>query len=177
MTGAGADVRRIVLAMRRRPHLDFSDYLELRRARDLRAGGAPAGHDALADELDALIAHLEAALPVPFAGAIPNLATLDEPPAAPPRGLDREHLRVAFAMREEFARHGEARAGMMGIDLPERPGLPDWLDMVEAERKHARAARAALRELDLKIWALYTGVRRMPQTPVVPATTSRILHQ
>lgn len=169
--GGSSAARRILLGMRRRPTLDFSDYLELRRLRD---GGE---RDA---DIDGLLLHLEAMLPVAFARAIPHLVTLDDAEGAPPRGLDREHLRVAFAIREEFARHGDARTSlMMGIDLPERPGLPDWLDLVEGERKHARAARQALRDIDARIWAIYTGVRRMPTAapPAWKAAPSRILHQ
>lgn len=139
--------------MRRRASLDFSDYLELRRLRD-------AGH--AHRELDATLARLEAALPVPFAASIPHLLTL-APAAAPPRGLSVEALRVMFSMREEFASHGRTRAAMAGgFELPDGEGLKDWLDFVENERKHAIAVRAALRELDRRIWAVYTGERRMP---------------
>lgn len=142
--------------MGRRPTLDFSDYLELRRARD-----AGEEHPHLA----AALGHLESRLPVAFAAAIPHLITLAEPAAAPPRGLSREAVRVMFAMREEFAVHGRARRTLMGFDLPDGEGLKDWLDLVENERRHAIAVRASLRELDRRIWAVYTGERRMPLAP------------
>lgn len=137
--------------LRRRPHLDFSDYLELRRLSD-------AGHD----EVRETLAHLERALGVGFGDAIPHLLTLADAPAPPPRGLTRDALRVMFAMREEFAGHGRARSGMMGFDLPDGEGLKDWLDFIENERRHAMQARQGLRELDRRIWAVYTGQRRMP---------------
>ena len=142
--------------MRRRRQLDFSDYLELRHLRD---------HGAASAELDGAIAHLERALPVPFARAIPHLVTLADAPEAPPRGLSRDAVRAMFAMREEFAAHGRARAGLMGFDLPDADGLKDWLDFVENERRHAMQVRASLRELDRRIWAVYTGSRRMPAAP------------
>lgn len=134
----------------RRQLLDFSDYLELRHAID-------AGDDSA--ELRAATRALAERLPVRFADAIPDLHTLADAPAPPPRGLTREALRVVFAMREEFATHGRARGAMMGFDLPDGDGLKDWLDFMEAERKAAREVRAQLRRLDRKIWALYTGER------------------
>lgn len=139
--------------MRRRATLDFSDYLELRHLRD---------HGQSSTEADATMRALEAALPVRFADAIPHMMTLADAPAPPPRGLSREAVRVMFAMREEFAGHGRARSGLMGFDLPDADGLKDWLDFVENERRHAMAVRASLRELDRRIWAVYTGDRRMP---------------
>lgn len=143
----------------RRDTLDFSDYLELRRRRD-RGDDSP--------ETAALLAYLEEKLPVPFADAIPDMRTLADAPAAPPRELTREALRVAFAMREEFAAHGTTREGLY-IDLPEGAGLKSWLDFMETERKLARLAREHLRELDAKLWAMLAGRRRMPTAPV-PAT-------
>lgn len=137
----------------RRSVLDFSDYLELRRMRD--AGVADA-------EVERRLRFLEAALPVPFADAIPHLVTLADAPAPPPRDLTRDALRVVFAMREEFARHGTTRAGMMGFDLPEGRGLKDWLDFIEEERKQSMQVRRLLREVDRKVYAVYTGVRKMP---------------
>ncbi|HVM45030.1 MAG TPA: hypothetical protein VM582_03755 [Candidatus Thermoplasmatota archaeon] len=137
--------------MRRRPQLDFSDYLELRQLRD--EGDA---------RVERALAHLEAALPVRFAAAIPHLVTLADAPSPPPRGLSREAVRAMFQMRAEFAAHGRARAGLMGFDLPDADGLKDWLDFVENERRHAMQVRASLRELDRRIWAVYTGERRMP---------------
>lgn len=142
--------------MERRAQLDFSDYLELRHLRD-HGQGTP--------EIARALAHLERALPVRFADAIPDLATLADAPGAPPRGLTREAVRVMFAMREEFAGHGRARSGLMGFDLPDGDGLKDWLDFVENERRHAMGVRASLRELDRRIWAVYTGQRRMPAAP------------
>ena len=151
-----AEAARLLRRLRRRPRaLDFSDYLELRRQRDLGARDAA---------LDALLAHLERALPVPFAAQLPDLATL-APAGPPPRGLTPEAVRVVFAMREEFAGHGGTRAGLMGFDLPDGEGLKDWLDFLETERKQAMAVRELLRELDRKVWALYTGDRRMPTAP------------
>jgi len=146
----------ILRKMRRRAQLDFSDYLELRHLRD-------AGHDSA--ELRKAIAHLERALPVPFADAIPDLHTLADAWVAPPRGLTRDALRVMFAMREEFAGHGRARSSLMGFDLPDAEGLKDWLDFVENERRHALHVRTSLRELDRRIWAVFTGERRMPSAP------------
>lgn len=143
---------------RRRDALDFSDYLELRRLRDL--GASPPG-------AEALLAHLEERLPVPFARSIPDMRTLDEAPEPPPRELTREALRVMFAMREEFARHGATRAGLR-IDLPEGRSLKAWLDFMETERRLARATRAHLRELDAKIWTVLSGSRRMPSVPAPP---------
>lgn len=155
-----ADAKRALRRLRRsRAGLDFSDYLELRRLRDLGARDA---------ELDEALAHLERLLPVPFAASIPNMATLAEPSAPPPRGLTPEARRVMFAMREEFASHGGTRAALMGFDLPDGDGLKDWLDFIENERKHAMAVRALLRELDRKIWAVYTGDRRMPSVAPPP---------
>lgn len=139
--------------LRRRKQLDFSDYLELRHARDHGAEGA---------DLVSTMAHLERSLPVSFGAAIPHLVTLADAPEPPPRGLTREAVRAMFAMRAEFAEHGRARAALMGFDLPEAEGLKDWLDFVENERRHAMAVRASLRELDRRIWAVYTGERRMP---------------
>lgn len=141
--------------MSRRPTLDFSDYLELRHAMD---------HGDASPELRELAAHLERALPVPFARAIPHLVTLADAPGPPPRGLTRDAVRAMFAMREEFASHGKARASLMGFDLPDADGLKDWLDFIENERRHAMQVRTSLRELDRRIWAVYTGDRRMPQT-------------
>jgi len=97
---------------------------------------------------------------VPFADAIPDLATLAPGRAPPPRDLTPEALRVVFAMREEFARHGGARSDLMGFDLPEGRGLKDWLDLVETERQEAKKVREGLRALDAKVWALMTGERR-----------------
>lgn len=155
-----ADAGRALRRLRRgRAGLDFSDYLELRRLRDAGARDA---------ELDGVLAHLERALPVPFADAIPHMLTLAEPAAPPPRGLSPEARRVMFAMREEFAVHGGTRAGLMGFDLPDGDGLKDWLDFIETERKHAMAVRSLLRDLDRKIWAAYTGNRRMPAAPLPP---------
>lgn len=155
-----ADAKRALRRLRRgKASLDFSDYLELRRLRDLGARDA---------DLDAALAELERALPVPFADAIPHLATLAEPASPPPRGLSAEARRVMFAMREEFAGHGGTRAALMGFDLPDGEGLKDWLDFIENERKHALAVRSLLRELDRKIWAVYTGDRRMPTAPLPP---------
>lgn len=155
-----AEAHRALRRLRRgRASLDFSDYLELRRLRDAGASF---------DELDATLAHLERALPVSFADAIPHLLTLAEPAAAPPRGLSVEARRVMFAMREEFATHGRTRAGLMGFDLPDGDGLKDWLDFIETERKHAMAVRVLLRDLDRKIWAAYTGSRRMPAVAAPP---------
>lgn len=171
MTGSTAARRALHALRRNRATLDFSDYLSLRALRD---------EGERDDDLDAVLAHLERVLPVAFERSIPHLVTLDDAPAEPPRGLAREHVRVALAMRAEFARHGEARAGMMGIDLPERPGLPDWLDLVEGERKHAMELRKALRDLDRRIWAMFTGDRRMPAAPRPAAWElhpSRMLHQ
>lgn len=145
------ETQRTLLRMRRKPSLDFSDYLELRRLRD-------EGHEDAAAPMGALGASLR----VSFADAIPHLVTLADAPAPPPRGLTRDAVRVMFAMREEFASHGATRRGMMGFDLPEGDGLKDWLDFVENERKHAMAVRASLRDLDRRIWAAYTGDRRMP---------------
>ena len=142
----------VLRRLKRRPHVDFSDYLELRRLRD-------AGHD----EVRAMLATVEHALGVGFGDRIPHLVSLADAPAPPPRGLTREALRVMFAMREEFAAHGRARATMtMGFELPDGEGLKDWLDFIENERKQAMRAREALRELDRRIWAVYTGERRMP---------------
>lgn len=145
--------------MLRRSELDFSDYLELRHLRD--HGRAPEG-------AAGVLAELERALPVGFADAIPHMATLADAPAPPPRGLTREAIRVVFAMREEFALHGAARAGLSGFDLPDAAGLKDWLDFIENERRHALQVRASLRELDRRIWAVYTGERRMPKASVRP---------
>jgi hypothetical protein len=142
----------------RRPHLDFSDYLELRRLRDQGARDA---------RVEGWIAHCERALPVPFADAIPHLATLAPGAAPPPRDLTVDALRVAFAMREEFAAHGATRAGLMGFDLPDGRGLKDWLDLVETERQEAKKVREGLRAFDAKIWALMTGERR--RLPTCPA--------
>jgi len=137
----------------RRAELDFSDYLELRRAVD--AGEAT-------PESRRVLAALERALPVPFARAIPHLVTLADAHDAPPRELTREAVRVAFGMREEFCHHGSTRAGLSGFDLPEGLGLKDWLDLVETERKLAVQSRKLLRELDGKLWRMFTGERRMP---------------
>ena len=139
--------------MRRRAQLDFSDYLELRHLQD---------HGDATPEIEVAIAHLERSLPVRFARAIPHLVTLADAPDAPPRGLTRDAVRAMFAMREEFASHGRARASLMGFDLPDADGLKDWLDFVENERRHAMQVRSSLRELDRRIWAVYTGDRRMP---------------
>lgn len=146
-------IQAILRKMRRKKEIDFSDYLELRHLRD-------AGQRS--PDLDALVGHLERALPVPFADAIPDLHSLANATAPPPRGLTREALRVAFAMREEFAGHGRARASLMGFDLPDGEGLKDWLDLVENERRHALQVRSSLREIDRRIYALYTGSRKMP---------------
>ena len=140
--------------MRPRRPLDFSDYLELRRLRDEGRAG---------DEDAAALARLEAELPVPFARAIPDLHTLADAPDAPPRGLTREAVRVAFAFRRELASHGATRRAMrQGFDLPEGEGLKDWLDLVEAERRAALQVRKLLREFDGKLWRMLTGERRMP---------------
>lgn len=146
-------------AWRRRESLDFSDYLELRHLRD----------EARADD-DALryLSYLEEALPVRFADAIPNLSTLADAPAEPPRGLSRAAIRVVFGMRHEFAEHGATRRGLMGFDLPDAEGLKDWLDLVETERKNAKEVRKLLREVDAKIWRVYTGERRMRSAPLPP---------
>lgn len=140
----------------RRPQLDFSDYLELRHMRD--EGDAT-------DASALLFAHLERALPVPFARAIPNMSTLADAAEPPPRELTRDAVRMAFLMRQEFARHGHARATMMGFDLPDGEGLKDWLDLVETERKSALEVRKLLRTVDAKIWRMFTGERRMPSVP------------
>ena len=144
---------------RARDALDFSDYMELRRFRD-RGAASPD----LAEALD----HLERHLPVPFARSIPDLRTLEEAPEPPPRELTREALRVALALREEFAHHGATRAGLR-VDLPEGGSLKAWLDFMETERKLSRVARQHLRELDAKLWTLLTGQRRMPSAPAPPA--------
>ena len=134
--------------------LDFSDYLELRRLRDEGRAGP---------EDEALLARLERELPVPFARAIPDLATLADAPDAPPRDLSREAVRAAFAFRREFSAHGEMRRRMrQGFDLPEGDGLKDWLDLVEAERRATTQIRRLLREFDGKLWRMFTGERRMP---------------
>lgn len=143
-------VHQALRKLRRRGEMDFSDYLELRRLRD-RGEADP--------RLARWIAHAEAALPVPFAAAIPHLATMAAG-AAPPRELSAEAIRVAFAMREEFAAHGATRVGMMGIDLPEGAGLKDWLDLVETERQESKKVRDSLRRFDAKIWAMMTGERK-----------------
>lgn len=140
---------------RRGGDLDFSDYLDLRRQRDLGRADAPALE---------LLSWLETRLPVPFADAIPNLATLADAPAPPPRELTREALRVAFAMREELARVGATRDGLH-VDLPEGRSLKAWLDFMETERRIERQIRGHLRELDAKIWAMMSGARRMPTAP------------
>lgn len=114
------------------------------------------------DEARGMLAPLERALPVPFARAIPHLVTLADAPEAPPRDLTRAAVRVAFAMRQEFCHHGTVRAGLSGFELPEGAGLKDWLDLVETERKLSMLARKQLRELDGKIWRMFTGERRMP---------------
>ena len=144
---------------RSRDALDFSDYLELRRFRDSGVDNP--------DLLEAL-AHLEAALPVPFARAIPHMRTLEDAPEPPPRELTREALRVAFSLREEFAHHGATRMGLR-VDLPEGRSLKAWLDFMETERKLSRLARQHLRELDAKLWTMLTGQRRMPSAPPPPA--------
>lgn len=149
---------RALARFRRQPRLDFSDYLEARRLRD---------EGAVIDGVAALLADLERALPVRFADAIPDLATGADAIAPPPRGLSREALRVMFAMRAEFSSHGRTRASMLGFDLPDGDGLKDWLDFVENERRHAMQARASLRELDRRIWAVYTGERRMPSVSLL----------
>lgn len=146
---------RTVAPRRARGAVDFSDYLELRRFRDSGVSSP--------DLLEAL-AHLEAALPVPFARSIPHLRTLEDAPEPPPRELTREALRVAFALREEFAHHGATRMGLR-VDLPEGTALKAWLDFMETERKLSRLAREHLRELDAKLWTMLTGQRRMPATP------------
>ncbi|HET6403111.1 MAG TPA: hypothetical protein VFH78_00565 [Candidatus Thermoplasmatota archaeon] len=152
--------------MRRRGRLDFSDYLELRQLLDVEARAeAEAGAEAraeAAEEARRTLAHLERALPVRFARAIPHLVTLADAPEPPPRGLTRDAVRAMFAMRAEFAAHGRARAALIGFSLPDAEGLKDWLDFVENERRHALQVRASLRELDRRIWAVYTGERRMP---------------
>lgn len=145
----------VLRRLSRRPQLDFSDYLELRHLRD---------HGKANDDVEAFLAHLEHALPVRFARAIPHMVTLADAADPPPRGLTREAVRTMFAMREEFASHGRARAALMGFDLPDGEGLKDWLDLVENERRHAMAVRTSLRDLDRRIWAVYTGERRMPST-------------
>lgn len=145
--------------IRRRGKLDFSDYLEVRRLRDAGEGN---------EEVDLLLLHLEEALPVPFVDAIPNLVTLADAPIPPPRGLTRDAVRVLFQMREEFARHGATRRALSGFPLPDGEGLKDWLDFMEAERKNALATRGLLRELDGKIWRVYTGERRMPLAGPLP---------
>ncbi len=140
--------------LRRRAPLDFSDYLELRRLRD-------EGDDAA--EIARAITAMAHALPVAFAAAIPNLATLAQADRAPPRGLPREALHVLFEMRAEFTQHGKTRARMMGFDLPDASdALKDWLDFIEAERRNATKARALLRDLDRRIWAVMSGNRHMP---------------
>lgn len=146
----------LLRTMRRKAHLDFSDYLELRHLRD-------AGDDSA--DVRALLAWLEAELPVRFADALPDMHTGADASALPPRGLSREAVRVMFAMREEFAVHGRARRSLMGFDLPDGDGLKDWLDFIENERRHAMTARQGLRELDRRIWAVYTGDRKMPHAP------------
>jgi hypothetical protein len=146
---------------RQRDRLDFSDYLELRRFRD--SGVA-------SPELLAVLAHLEATLPVPFAASIPHMRTLADAPEPPPRELTREALRVAFSLREEFAHHGATRMGLR-VDLPEGRSLKAWLDFMETERKLSRVARQHLRELDGKLWAMLSGQRRMPTVPAPPAWT------
>lgn len=143
----------VLRRLSRRATIDFSDYLELRHAID---------HGEASPEVRGLASQLEAALPVRFARAIPHMATLADAAEAPPRGLTRQAIRAMFAMREEFASHGRARATLMGFDLPDADGLKDWLDFVENERRHAMEVRASLRELDRRIWAVYTGERRMP---------------
>ncbi|MEA3199629.1 MAG: hypothetical protein QOE90_1057 [Thermoplasmata archaeon] len=145
--------------LRRRGEMDFSDYLELRRLRDLGAKSP---------QLDAWIAHAERAMPVPFAAALPDLATLAPGAQIAPRDLTHEEVRVAFAMREEFAAHGAARAGLMGFDLPEGRGLKDWLDLVETERQEAKKVRESMRRFDAKLWALLTGERKRLPTCAIP---------
>lgn len=144
---------------RRRDALDFSDYLELRRFRDSGVSSAA---------LREVLAHLEEALPVPFAASIPHMRTLADAPEPPPRDLTREALRVAFSLREEFAHHGATRMGLR-VDLPEGRSLKAWLDFMETERKLSRAARQHLRELDAKLWAMLSGQRRMAVVPAPPA--------
>lgn len=141
----------------RRQTLDFSDYLELRELHDAGIAGA--------DAVEMLRA-LETALPVTFADAIPNLLTLADAKAPPPRDFTRDELRVIFAMRHEFSQHGRARAELMGFPLPDGEGLKDWLDFMETERQNARKARDLLRELDRKVWAVMTGERRMPKADI-----------
>jgi hypothetical protein len=144
---------------RARDTLDFSDYLELRRFRDSGVS-SPALLEALA--------HLEATLPVPFAASIPHLRTLEDAPVPPPRELTREALRVALALREEFAQHGATRMGLR-VDLPEGRSLKAWLDFMETERKLSRVARQHLRDLDGKLWTMLSGQRRMPAVSAPPA--------
>lgn len=142
---------------RRREPLDFSDYLELRRLRDAGLAGP---------EEERLLGALESALRIGFARAIPDLVTLADAPLPPPRGLTREELRVVFAMRADLAGVGATRRSLMGFDLPDGEGLKDWLDFLEAERKVAREARALLRALDAKVWAVMTGDRKVAKVPV-----------
>lgn len=133
---------------------DFSDYLELRRLRDL--GQARPG----ADEV---LARLEKALGVDFAEAIPLFPDL-RPGAGPfPRGLRPSDVHVVFQMREEVASLGRTRAGLHGFDLPDGEAVKDFLDFIEEERRVHMEVRKLLRALDKKIWAVYTGERRMPE--------------
>ena len=154
-----APVAQPLPSRRRRETLDFSDYLELRRFRDLGVR---------TPELLETLAYLEERLPVPFARSIPDLRTLEDAPEPPPRELTREALRVAFALREEFAQHGATRMGLR-IDLPEGRGLKSWLDFMETERRLSRVAREHLRELDGKIWTMLAGSRRPPSAPAPPS--------
>lgn len=136
---------------------DFSDYLELRRKRDLGAATA------LEEET---LARLEKALGVTFGGAIPVFPELRPGDGPYPRGLRPMDVHVVFQMREEVAGLGRTRAGLHGFDLPEGEAVKDFLDFIEEERKVHMEARKLLRTLDRKIWAVYTGERRMPECEI-----------
>lgn len=136
---------------------DFSDYLELRRDHDL--GRARPG----ADEL---LAALEKGLGVSFAGALPLFPDLRPGPGPYPRDLRPSDVHVVFQMREEIAALGRTREGLHGLDLPDGAAVKDFLDFIEEERKIHMEIRKLLRTLDRKIWAVFTGARRMPDCEV-----------
>lgn len=146
--------------MHRKRAWDFHDYMDLRRARD--RGEAPPG-------ADALLRALEARLPVPFADALPAMREpLHVPERAYPRSLTAREVRFLFEVREEYARVGGTRRALAGrFDLnTEGAGIKDWLDFVEEERRSFKRVRVLLRTLDRKIYAAFTGERRMPEVPV-----------
>ncbi|HLE98100.1 MAG TPA: hypothetical protein VI997_12080 [Candidatus Thermoplasmatota archaeon] len=134
--------------------LDFSDYLELRRERDLGRARPDA---------DERLAHLEKGLGVTFAGAVPLFPDLRPGPGPFPRELRVSDIHVVFQMREEVASLGRTRQGLHGFDLPEGAAVKDFLDFIEEERKVHMEIRKLLRTLDRKIWAVFTGERKMPE--------------